>query len=440
MPLDTQTDQTTTVTFSQLNRISETEYQQVYAWAQQEGLTTPADSAIYFYSLDQLDSRLEHLRQVFPKGVKHAIAIKTTPLLSILEYLTEKGFGLEAASLEEVHLAKAAGCPSSSVIFDSPVKRKAEIDFCESACPRMILNANCLEELPRLAHTRNLRLGLRINPMLSSGAPEVFDVSQKVSKFGVPISMHEKIIQAYIDYPQLEGLHMHIGSQISKMDATAKAVRMLYDLGLEIKQARQEHGITTELTYMDIGGGFPAVYEAGAAQTGMETFVAYIQDYCPKVFTEYEVFTEFGRFVHAHNGWVLSDVEYVTPYHEQPIAMVHAGADMFVREIYQPGSPRHQMAVLSAQGQLKNQQDQQHVHIAGPLCFAGDFLDKKRLLAEIEAGDKLVIADAGANAIGMWSRHCSRACPKVIAYSLKHKNIEIIKERETIEEIVRFWK
>lgn len=439
MSLDTSTDQTTDLALSRLNRIAETEYQEVYQWGLREGLIDATDSAVYFYSLDQLDSRLEHLRQVFPEGVKHAIAIKTNPLLSILKYLSHQGFGLEAASIEEVHLARAAGCASSDIIFDSPVKRKAEIDFCESNCSQMVLNANCLEELPRIADKQNLRLGLRINPMLSSGAPEVFDVSQKVSKFGVPISMREKIIQAYIDYPQLEGLHMHIGSQISKMDATAKAVGLLYDLGQDIQQARSERGIKQPITYMDIGGGFPAVYEADTTQSGMETLVAYIQDYCPQVFSDYEVFTEFGRFVHAHNGWVISDVEYVTPYHEQPIAMVHAGADMFVREIYQPGSPRHQMAVLDAKGQLK-QASERAVHIAGPLCFAGDFLDKKRPLAEIREGDKLVIADAGANAIGMWSRHCSRACPKVIAYSLKNQSIQIIKARETIEDIVRFWR
>lgn len=438
MSLNTQFDQHTTVSNHTLRRIPNSEYHQVYQWAQSEKLIDDADSAVYFYSLDQLDTRLEHLDRVFPKGVKHAIAIKTNPLISILSYLVQKGYGLEAASMEEVHLAKVAGCPTTDIIFDSPVKRAAEIDFCNQENPGMILNANCLEELPRLAGKKNIRLGLRINPLLNSGAPKVFDVSRKVSKFGVPISMREEIIQAFIDYPALEGLHMHIGSQISKMDATAKAVTLLYDLGEEIIQARKEHGIDTPLNFIDIGGGFPATYEE-EVQTGMEAFVGYMLDYCPKVFSEYDVHTEFGRFVHAHNGWVLSDVEYVTPYMDQPIAMVHAGADMFVREIYQPGSPRHQMAVLDAEGNLKTGEDT-NCHVAGPLCFAGDFIDKKRILARIEEGDKLVIADAGANAIGMWSRHCSRACPKVIAYSLKNQTIEIIKQRETIEDIVRFWK
>jgi len=438
MSLDTQTTPTTTLQATQLARIPATEYQQVYNWAREKGLIDAEDTAVYFYSLDQLDSRLTHLRQVFPERVKHAIAIKTNPLVGLLEYLQQKGFGLEAASVEEVHLALAAGCPTTDIIFDSPVKRKAEIDFCESECPRLILNANCLEELPRLATRKNLRLGLRINPLIDTGAPEVFDVSQKASKFGVPISRRQEIIQAFLDYPDLEGLHMHIGSQISKMDATAKAVRQLYELGKDIQTARQQNKIETVLTYMDIGGGFPATYEPDTPQTGMDTLVSYIQEYCPEVFTKYEVFTEFGRFVHAHNGWVVSDVEYVTAYQEQPIAMVHAGADMFVREIYQPGSPRHTMSVLDANGRLKTT-EAQPVNIAGPLCFAGDFLDKDKLLANIEAGDKLVIADAGANAIGMWSRHCSRACPKVITYSLQRENIQIIKARETIQDILRFW-
>jgi diaminopimelate decarboxylase len=431
------TQHSSTLLKNDLTRIPATEYAKVYQWALQEGLIDQVDSAIYFYSLDQLDNRLGHLTKIFPKQVKHAIAIKTNPLVAILKHITNRGYGLEAASIEEVHLAKAANCNPAQIVFDSPVKRKAEIQFCADHCAGMILNANCLDELPRLKDFPNLRKGLRVNPLLNTGAPAVFDVSKKVSKFGVPISMRTEIIQAYLDYPDLEGIHMHIGSQISKMDATAKAIRLLYELGEDIKTARAEQGIHTPLRFLDIGGGFPATYDEGP-QTGMEIFMAYIQDYCPTVFEEYEVFTEFGRFVHVHNGWVLSDVEYVTPYQDQPIAMVHAGADMFVREIYQNDSPKHQMTVLNAQGQLKTTPNA-NAHIAGPLCFAGDFIDKNRALPKIDAGDKLIIADAGANAIGMWSRHCSRACPKVIAYSLNDQSIKIIKEREAVEDIVDFW-
>lgn len=439
MPMSTQTTQHSSfLVKNKLPRIPAKEYAHVYQWAKQAQLIDKQDSAIYFYSLDQLDSRLEHLSQIFPANVQHAIAIKTNPLIRILEHIVARGHGLEAASFEEVHLAKVAGCASQKTIFDSPVKRHEELQFCTQQGSGMILNANSLEELPRLAKYNGFRKGLRVNPLLSTGAPAVFDVSKKVSKFGVPISMREAIIQAYLDYPELEGIHMHIGSQISKMDATAKAISLLYELGEDIKTARREQGIQTPLRFLDIGGGFPAIYDEGP-QTGMEIFMAYIQDYCPSVFDTYEVFTEFGRFVHVHNGWVLSDVEYVTPYQDQPIAMVHAGADMFVREIYQSGSPKHQMVVLDQQGQVKNTSDT-NTHIAGPLCFAGDFIDKNRKLPTIEAGDKLVIADAGANAIGMWSRHCSRACPKVIAYSLKNQSIQIIKARESMEDIVNFWR
>ncbi|MEM6377981.1 MAG: hypothetical protein AAF705_07195 [Bacteroidota bacterium] len=271
------TQHSSTLEKHKLTRIAPKEYAEVYQWAKQRNLIDAQDSAIYFYNLDQLDNRLAHLSRLFPDSVQHAIAIKTNPLIGILEYIVEKGYGLEAASFEEVHLAKVAGCPNEGIIFDSPVKRQSELQFCAAQGAGMILNSNSLEELPRTAQYTGFRKGLRVNPLLSTGAPAVFDVSKKVSKFGVPINLRAEIIQAYLDYPDLEGIHMHIGSQMSKMDATAKAISLLYELGEDIKKARLEQGIDAPLNFLDIGGGFPANYEDGP-QMGMEVFMAYIQE------------------------------------------------------------------------------------------------------------------------------------------------------------------
>lgn len=420
-----------------LPRIEEQEYARVFRWAREQGLIEEQDTVVFFYSLDQLDSRLHHLRDVFPANVLHAVAIKTNPLLGLLKYLGQQGFALEAASLEEVFLARAAGLSAGHTVFDSPVKTPAEIRTVEADFSGLILNANSLAELAHLSADSRLRWGLRINPLLQTGAPEVFDVSNQASKFGVPISHRAAIIQAFLDHPRLEGLHMHIGSQIERIEATAQAVALLYDLGRDIKAARQKAGLDLRLSYVDIGGGFPASY-AGGPQTGMEALVGHIQNHCPNLFREYQVITEFGRFVHAHNGWVLSRVESVHHYQNTPIALVHAGADMFVREIYQTGSPRHQMSVLDQQGQVKRNSPLAQ-DIGGPLCFAGDFIERGKILPEIGPGDYLVVGDAGANSIGLWSRHCSRVSPKVIAYSLQRRDIHILKERESIEQIIQFW-
>ena len=61
--------------------------------------------------LPSLHERLKHLKSSFPATCIHTIAIKTNPHAQMLKALVVAGFGLEAASMEEVHYALNAGCP-----------------------------------------------------------------------------------------------------------------------------------------------------------------------------------------------------------------------------------------------------------------------------------------------------------------------------------------
>ena len=54
--------------------------------------------------------------------------------------------------------------------------------------------------------------------------------------------------------------------------------------------------------------------------------------------------------------------------------------------------------------------------IAGPLCFAGDYLARGVALPSAEEGEWLCIDHAGANSYALWSRHCSRDVPALWAW------------------------
>lgn len=107
------------------------------------------------------------------------------------------------------------------------------------------------------------------------------------------------------------------------------------------------------------------------------------------------------------------------------MAFLHLGADYFVRHVYagggaQSGAPLpHDVAVVRADGRISVADDRgettQCYDLVGPLCFAGDVIARDLLLPELAEGDWLVMAGTGANTFGLWSRHCSRAIPKVVA-------------------------
>lgn len=59
------------------------------------------------------------------------------------------------------------------------------------------------------------------------------------------------------------------------------------------------------------------------------------------------------------------------------------------------------------------------VTIAGPLCFSGDIIAGAKYPLKMptpRAGDRVVVLDAGANTLSLFSRHCSRPSPAVYAY------------------------
>ncbi len=145
----------------------------VWAASTLRSVRTPADSAVLFVSWNALDAQLDALKAAWGHAnAVHAVAIKSQPHLAVLRHMVNRGFGLEAATWEEVQVARAAGCPPERIVFDSPVKRPHEIEDCALHSPGMLVNANSLDELERLVpHADRLKLGLRINPMVEVDAP-----------------------------------------------------------------------------------------------------------------------------------------------------------------------------------------------------------------------------------------------------------------------------
>lgn len=366
---------------------------------------TDSTKSMYIYSKEILLDRLTHLQEVFPDFSLHAVAIKSNSHPSVLKEIVRNGCGLEAASIEEVKLAIDAECSKENIVFDSPVKTIEEIAWCDEHMPGMILNANCFQELDRLNSVKNLRVGIRINPLMDLDNPGMYDVSGINSKFGIPISAREQIIERALSMNQCVGLHIHAGSEIGSLQNHIDAIGSIVDIAEEIRSRGKK------LEFIDIGGGRPAKMEPGS-QEGLEDFYSGIIEKFPAIL-DYQVITEYGRFVHAHAAFVISKVEYILDHCSPEIALIHVGADLFPREIYSSHPPYHEISVVDRQGNQKSQ-DPKIYAIGGPLCFSGDFLTKNRTLPRIQPGDYICISDTGANTLSMWSRHCSREEVEVV--------------------------
>jgi diaminopimelate decarboxylase len=107
------------------------------------------------------------------------------------------------------------------------------------------------------------------------------------------------------------------------------------------------------------------------------------------------------------------------------------GADLFLRDAYTAPRPFPLLA-LNADGTPNTKTHLQPYDVAGPLCFAGDYLARNAPLPELHEGDWLVVQETGANAYGLWSRHCSRTIPAVLGHRPSTGEVQKLSDRTEI--------
>jgi len=454
------------------------------------------DTALIFYDLDFLQSRVRELISVFPSGTLHALAIKANPLVRILHFTKNihPRIGVEAASPGEVNLALKSGYLPGQIVYDSPVKTRYDLEFALKA--GVHINADSLSEISRIdglfqemgrrpelfpsgepkaiAPSFPGSIGIRINPQVGIGTIVESSVAGEYSKFGVPIKHQRALLEiAFLKHEWLTGMHLHVGSQGCNIQMLVDGIGIVYDFMKEINEKRIQKGFRP-ISIFDIGGGVPISYRHDEEPPSMEAYVAAIRDRAPGLFgmeaiiqskTDHGLYpekkralvlqqsgqptgistdaptliTEFGRWVYTHAGWTVSRVEYVKHDPDIDTAMLHVGADLFLRECLNPKDWNHEYSVFGPNGNLKTGRNEKPYNLAGPLCFSGDILAREVSLPTIEEGDYLVIRDSGGYTFSMWSRYNSRQTPRIAGYFNDGKKFEILKEREELNDIVDFW-
>jgi diaminopimelate decarboxylase len=273
---------------------------------------------------------------------------------------------------------------------------------------------------------------------VGTGHIESMSVGGEYSKFGVPLQQNrQRLIDAFLKYDWLKGVHLHIGSQGCAPQLLVKGIRTVLNLVNEINASLQQSH--RRVDKIDIGGGLSVSYYLDEPAITMQEYQRLIQASCPELFeSDFKIITEFGRYIYGNVGWVASRVEYVKEAKNMSTALIHVGADLFLRECYNPNDWHHDISLVDNEGRIKQGNEKKYA-IAGPLCFGGDMLEKNIRLPHIETGDYIFIHDSGANTLSLWSRHNSRQVPKVIGYYDNGIQFEILKERENADTLWEFW-
>ena len=390
-------------------------------------LASKFGTPLYIYSAKTILGHFLKLKSAFSSS-KPLIcySVKANSNLSLLKLLTSKGSGLDIVSGGELYRAKRIKCPAKKIVYASVGKTDAEI---RDAINYGILMFN-IESKPELERVNKIsgklekktKVALRFNPDVSPGTHAYITTGKKETKFGMDEGEVKRIFASCDKYPNLSiiGIHMHIGSQITK---GAPFVKTFKKANRVIRELKRE-GI--KLEYLNIGGGLGIVYDKERPQTAKE-FAKKVLPLLKQ--SGLKIVLEPGRFIVGNAGILVTKVIYLKESSSKNFIIVDAAMNDLARpSLY---GAYHKIVPLtkgSSERVIKS------ADIVGPVCESGDFLGKGRKI-KAKAGDYIAVLGAGAYGFSMSSNYNSR--PRVAEVLVKNGQAYLIRKRENYQDLIK---
>src|SRR5689334_9088571 len=182
-------------------------------------------------------------------------ASKAFPCTAIYRVMAEEGIGVDVAGGGELALALRGGVDASRCILHGNAKTDAEIAAAHEAGVGLIVvdNLDDLDRLERIA-TRQQGVLVRITPGVEGETHAAISTGGLDAKFGLPIDQAAAAVRRAAAHPLLrvDGVHVHIGSQILEAAPFADSVAALAAL-------LDGEGLGPFRVY-DLGGGLGVRY------------------------------------------------------------------------------------------------------------------------------------------------------------------------------------
>jgi len=205
------------------------------------------EQPIYCIRKKSIQSASAYFINKFPGKVLYAV--KTNPHPEVLKTIVESGIeNFDVASIQEIKDIRAIN-PNAKCSYMHTVKSRESIKVAYFDYNVKAFSLDTKDELIKIIETTNQAkdLELFVRVAVSNEHAEI-DLSKK---FGASISEATGLLRLTKQYSKKIGLSFHVGSQCMHPISYAKGI---VDIGNIIKKTK----IVPD--YINIGGGFPAIY------------------------------------------------------------------------------------------------------------------------------------------------------------------------------------
>ncbi len=383
---------------------------------------TPA----YIYSHKTLVDHFNKIKAAFDEvDPLICFAMKANSNLAVLKALVSAGAGFDIVSGGELRKARLVGADVRKIVYASVGKTDAEI---ADAIKAGILLFNVesspeLENIERIAGSmkKTVQVALRINPDVQAPTHDKINTGSLKKKFGIDLSTARGIFLGQKKYKHLliNGVHIHIGSQITEGAPFLKAIRR----ALAFIDGLAREGV--RVTYFDIGGGLGIIYSDEKPQTAKEFANRVLPLLKGRAL---RLIMEPGRFIVGNAGIFVTRKLYTKDNGVKKFMIVDGGMNDLVRpSMY---GAHHEIIPLERSAARKIVCD-----VVGPICESGDVFAHDRKLPDIADGKCLALLSAGAYGYSMASNYNVR--PRASEVMVKGDRWAVVQARETFRDLVK---
>ena len=380
-------------------------------------------SPLYVYDANKIKYQYNRLVKSF-KSVKNLqlnYAVKALSNISILKYLIDLGSGIDAVSIQEVHLALKGGINPEKIIYTPNGVSMDEIKFASELGVKInIDNLSVLEDFGNSHPERPICI--RINPHIMAGGNSNISVGHIDSKFGISIHQipHLKRIVENTKI-RINGVHMHTGSDILDIDVFLRAAEILFETANHFE----------DLDFIDFGSGFKVPYYPGDSETNIEELGKKLSKrfnlFCKSYGKNLTLIFEPGKFLVSEAGKFICKVNSIKQTTSTVFAQVDSGFNHFLRPMMYGAN--HHIENIS------NPDDtERYYSIVGYICETDTFASNRKV-STISIGDLLCFNNAGAYCHTMSSNYNSRYRPAEVLYI--NNQLKLIRKRENFDDLIR---
>ncbi|HUN17801.1 MAG TPA: diaminopimelate decarboxylase, partial [Saprospiraceae bacterium] len=216
---------------------------------------------IYVYDTQIIERQINRLKSAFhvdKLGIH--FACKALNNINILKFIKSCDVGLDTVSIQEIWLGLKAGFTPDQIIYTPNCVGVDEIEMALKLGVQ--INVDHIETLEYIGHHYpDSKICIRINPHVMAGGNEKISVGHIDSKFGISIYQLPLVIRLVQTLKlNINGLHMHTGSDILDAGVFTLASQILFDAALKFP----------DLEFIDFGSGLKVPYQTDDVSTDIE--------------------------------------------------------------------------------------------------------------------------------------------------------------------------